>query len=158
MSVTPTRRNRGEAISAAMLSRPPLPEPITEADKGTWAFTACSFPTWPSGAVVLTGHVARVRDAVLAGVRGDAAARVDDGDLAHRGERVGGQQLAERLLGADVVGEPVERVRPVGGLDDGLGGHGADPGARPRAQRTDAEPVRLHGHAELAGRRVEGHD
>ena len=86
------------------------------------------------------------------------AARVDHRDLAHGGQRVGGEQLAERLLRADALGEPVERVRAVRGLDDRLRRHRADAGPRPRAQRADGEPVRLDGDAELAGRRVEGHD
>ena len=85
-------------------------------------------------------------------------AHVEHRDLPDRGERIGGQQLAERLLGRYALGEPVERVRAVGGLDDGLRGHRADPGPRPRAQRTDGEPVRLDRDAEFARLRIEGHD
>ena len=49
--------------------------------------------------VVRAGRVARLRDAVAARVDGDAAARVDDADLAHARERVGGEGRGERLLG-----------------------------------------------------------
>ena len=103
----------------------------------------CSPVTWPAWGM----QSGPVCDA-------EAAADVDHRDLAHVRERVGGEQLAERLLRADVLGEAVERVRAVRGLDDRLRRHGADPGARPRAQRADREPVRLHGDAELAGRGV----
>jgi hypothetical protein len=97
-------------------------------------------------------------DAVLAGVDADLAAHVDDRDLADIGERVGGEQLAERLLGADVLGQAVERVRTVGGLDHGLRRDRPDARARPRAQRTDGEPVRLDANAHFARLRIEGHD
>ena len=93
-----------------------------------------------------------------AGVDADPAARVDHRDLAHVLQRVGGEQLAERLLRADRRRQPVERVRAVGGLDHRLRGHRADARARPDAQRADREPVRLHGRAELAGLRIVGHD
>ena len=108
---------------------------------------------------MLAGHVAGVRDAVRRRCGRESAPRdVDHRDLAHGGQRVGREQLAERLLRADALGEPVERVRAVRGLDDRLRRHRADPRARPGAQRADGEPVRLHRHAELAGRRIEGHD
>ena len=55
-------------------------------------------------------------------------------------------------------GQPVERVRAVGGLDDRLRGDRADARARPDAERADGEPVRLDGRAELAGGGVEGDD
>ncbi len=86
------------------------------------------------------------------------AVDVDHRHLAHVGQRVGGEQLAERLLGVDALGEAVERVRAVGRLDHRLRRHRADPGARPGAQRADGEPVRLHGDTELAGRRIERND
>ena len=85
------------------------------------------------GAVVLAGDVAGVVDAVPARVHGEDAVDVDHRDLADVGEWIGGQQLAERLLGVDVLAQPVERVRAVGGLDDRLRRHRADAGARPRA-------------------------
>ncbi len=107
---------------------------------------------------MLAGDVRGVADAVRPGVDADLSARVEHRDLAHVLQRVGGQQLAECLRRTHALGEPVECVRPVGGLDHRLRGDGADPGARPRAQRADTEPVRLHGHAELAGLRIEGHD
>ncbi len=107
---------------------------------------------------VLADRVTGLGDAVGAGVDGDAPARVDDADLAHRGERVRRQHARERLRRVLPAGEPVERVRAVRGLDDGLRRDGPDPRPDPGAQRADGEPVRLHRRSELAGLRVERDD
>ncbi len=95
--------------------------------------------------------MAGVRHAQLAGVSRGAPGGVDDRDLAPRGARVGRDELRERLAGRQAGGEQVEAARAVGDLDVRLGGHGADACARPRHERADREPVRLHGDAELAG-------
>jgi hypothetical protein len=108
--------------------------------------------------VVLAGDVAGERDAVRARVRGDLAARVDDPHLAHARRRVVVEQRLQRLGRAGAGGEPVEPVRPVRRLDDRLRGDRAHAGPRPRTQRADGEPVRVHGGAELARARVERDD
>ena len=79
-----------------------------------WALW-CSPVTWPAWSMQS-----------LPGVHGEDAVDVDHRDLADVGERIGGEQLAERLLGVDVLVQPVERVRAVGGLDDRLRRHRAD--------------------------------
>jgi hypothetical protein len=102
---------------------------------------------------VRTEHVAGAGHAALAGMRRDAARRVDDPDLAQLGHRVRGEQRGQRRLGRLARRQPIEPVRAVCGLDDRLRGHGADARPRPRAQRADGEPMRLHRSPELAGGR-----
>jgi hypothetical protein len=94
--------------------------------------------------------VACVGHAAVAGVHGDPPLHVD-----HRGLPVGrglvvAQDLGERLAGRGAAREQVEDPRAVGRLGDRLRRHGADARARVRHDRADAEPVRLHGDAELA--------
>ena len=110
------------------------------------------------GGDVLAGGVARARDAVGAGVDGDPARRVDERDLADRGERVGAEQRVERVGGAGARRQAVEPVRAVGRLDDGLRRDRPDARAGPDAERADREPVRVHGRAVLPRGRVEGDD
>ena len=92
------------------------------------------------------------------GVDRDAGVRVDHADLAHGAQRVGGDQRGERVGGALPRLDPVERVRPVRDLDDGLGRHRADARPGPDAERADREPVGLHGRSELPGGGVESDD
>ena len=65
--------------------------------------------------------------------------------------------LASGVAGA-MAGAGDAQTPPVRGLDHGLRGDRADAGPRPRAQRADAEPVRLDRRAELARLRVQGDD
>ena len=63
----------------------------------------------PVGAAGIAG----ARDAVRPRVDRDAGARVHHADLAHGGQRIGGDQRVERVLRARPRLDPVERVRPV---------------------------------------------
>jgi hypothetical protein len=81
------------------------------------------------------GHAGRPR------VGRDPAARVDDRHLARRGERVGGEQSRQGLRGGNALSEQIQRARPVGDLDVGLGGHRPDAGPGPRNDGPDREPM-----------------
>jgi alkylated DNA nucleotide flippase Atl1 len=107
---------------------------------------------------VRAAMVAGLGDAVGARVGDHAAACVHHADLAHGGERVGGQHGGERVRRRGALLQAREHVGAVRGLDDRLRGDGADARPRPRAERADGEPVRLDGGAELARRGVAGDD
>jgi hypothetical protein len=70
-------------------------------------------------------RVAGVVDAVPAAVDCDAPGPVEHRDLAHVLLRIGGQQLVQGLGGALPGAHQLEPARPVGGIDDRLGRHGA---------------------------------
>jgi hypothetical protein len=97
-------------------------------------------------------------DGLLAGVHRHHALRIDEGDLAHFGMRVSRHQRAERLLGGSARAHQLQTEGAVGGLDEGLGGDGADAGFGPGDNGADAEPVGLHRDAELTGGGIASHD
>ena len=66
---------------------------------------------------------------------GELTARIEDRDLAHVLQRVGGQELAERLRGGHPIGEAIERVGPsLGSTTDCVA--------------TAPTPARAHAHSE----------
>ena len=73
----------------------------------------------------------------------------------YRGLLVAGEQLGERRSRrARPAASRVEQPWAVGRLGDRLRGDRADARARPRDDRADGEPVRLHGDADLPAARV----
>ena len=97
-------------------------------------------------------------DVLDAGMRGDAAARVDHRHLTHVAAGVLGQQHLQRVRRAGARAHQIEPVLAVARIDERLRGDRADAGLGPRHDRTDAEPVRLHGDAQLSRRRIARND
>ena len=96
-------------------------------------------------------------DAVLAGMDGDPARRVDDPDLAHGGQLVGRSSAAQRRLRASPAASRSSACGPCAGSTTDCVAT-APAGARPRAERADGEPVRLDRRAVLPGLGIEGDD
>ncbi len=93
--------------------------------------------------------------ALLAG-EGDASSfGVDDADLPPLPKRVGCQERLDRLGGRLSSGKKVEPAGTERRVPKGLGGDGADLGARPGDDGADGEELGLHDHAEIAGLRIE---
>ena len=93
-------------------------------------------------------------DRLLARMSRHAALRVDDGDLPHVLQRVGRDELRERVRRRDATLQQLESALPIPGIDERLRGNGARAGFGPGDDRSHGEPVGLHGHAELARLRV----
>ena len=94
------------------------------------------------------------RDRRGARVRRHPTLRVDHRDLPAGALLVGLHELIECLRRAHAPAHQRQPARAVPGIDERLRGDGADAGLGPRHDGSDREPVRLHGHAHLAGGRV----
>ncbi len=97
-------------------------------------------------------------EALLAGPGRGVALGVHHADLPLLAVGVAADQDVERLLRAGAVRHQVEAVGAVGQPGEALGGHRADPGARPGDDDADVGELRLHGDPEVAVVRVESHD
>jgi len=104
------------------------------------------------------GEVPGAGDAAGAGVGGHPPLAVDEGDLPHRLGRIGRQQRPEGVGSRQAGAHQLQAPRAVGRLHERLGGHGAHARLGPGDDGAHAEPVRLDGHAHLAGARVAGDD
>ena len=91
-------------------------------------------------------------------MRGSMPARIDHGHLARVAVFVAGQTIGLCLGCGFSVGHCGEAFRAKADSSPGLGRHRADPCLRPRHHAADAEILALHGHPQVAGLRVEGHD
>ena len=98
--------------------------------------------------------VTRRGQTVVAGVRRDAARRIDHRHLSAIGLRIGRRQGRQRVRGILASSHQVESERAVRPLGKRLSRDDADTGFAPRHHRADREPVRLHGNAHLAAFRI----
>jgi len=108
--------------------------------------------------VVVANDVTGGGDVLRSGVGGDAALGVDHGDLANVAAFVGEEESFQGVGGGAAGPHEVEAELAVAGIDEGLGGDGADSGFGPGDRGADGEPVGLNGDAEFAGCGVAGHD
>ena len=92
----------------------------------------------------------RFADAARTGVDRHAAEPIDQSQLTNGLLLVPGQQLAEGLGRRGTPAHHVEAASAVAGPGHGLVGDRPHAGLGEADYRTDAEVVRLHGHAELA--------
>ncbi len=121
---------------------PPAFWPASSADSRRSARSPC--------AVVF----ARLGDALLPGMRGGLAARVDHGDLAHIPAWVLLQQVCERLLRTLPAPHHREAPRTVRHLDERLRCDRTHAGFGPGHDGPDREVVRLDRHAEIPRGRI----
>ncbi len=89
---------------------------------------------------------------------GHVTLSVDHRYLPHIAVLVRGEQCSERLVGGEAGAHQPQAEGAVGHLHERLGRHGADAGLGPGDDGAHREPVRLHGHTELAGGGVLRHD
>src|SRR5208282_574972 len=97
-------------------------------------------------------------DAIPPAMLGDAAAAVDQVELAMLAALVGADEAAHDLLGLDLGREELEAVRSEQRIDEGLRGKRPNPAPRMGAERADGEEAGGDGDTESTGFRVVRHD
>ena len=107
---------------------------------------------------VAAARVARLGDALRAGVLGDGPAAVDDPDLPELRQVIGGAQAVECVGRRGALGEQLEPGPAVAAVGERLRRDRADSRPSPGHGRAGVERLRLHGDAKLAGRRIPRHD
>ena len=107
---------------------------------------------------VLPAHLAGPIDAARAGVLGDAAARIQDMELALRTARVRHHAVTDHHRRVRPLAQARQGVQGIERVDQRLGGQGGNPALDMDAHRAHCEEPGGNGSAEAAGGRVTHED